>query len=317
MKHLTLRTLQCLALLGSTALGLPALAQDEQQLDTAEPVSAETTATNQNKMPMPFTAGWTHQFNTHVDGGGNFSIDRFRLGLGLPIQLNDQFFIATVVKYQVDSYNFGGGISPWENIETFTAVGLLQYRADDHWLWYGGPIMRSAMESGVNWGNATRGGGVLAVNYFADSNLSFGGGLLVMGQLEDNALVLPIVTVNWKFADDWRLKVGFTDLATAGYGIDAVWDCAPDWQLTFGGAFHKSRFRIEGSGPTADGIGQEKSFTLSAAATWVPNKTFCATAFVGLATGGKLRVEDSSGNELSESDYDTAPIFGVNAKVKF
>jgi len=317
MNHLTLRTIQCLALLGSTGLCLSALAQDEQQLDTAEPVTAMATETNQNKIPMPFTAGWAHQFNTHVDGGGNFSIDRFRFGLGLPVQLNDQFYLATTVKYQLDAYNFGGGIDPWGNIETLTLASFLQYRPDEQWMWYGGPIMRTAVEEGANWSDGTRGGGLLAVNYIADENLSIGGGLLVMAQIKEDALVLPIITLNWKFADDWRLKAGMSDLATGGYGLEAVWDCCPDWQLSFGGAYHQSRFRINGSGPTTDGIGQERALTLTAAATWSPNKTFSATGFVGLATAGKLRLEDSGGNEIADNDYDTAAILGVNAKINF
>ena len=323
MKRSTLRTIKCLALAGSTGLCLSAWAQEDQQLETAEPLPAVQTVTNQDQMlvqkqlPMQFTAAWAHQFNTHVDDGGNFSLDRFRFGLGLPLRFNDQFALDTRFKYQLDAYNFGGGLDPWGNIQTLTIASLLQYRPDEHWLWYGGPLMRTAVEENANWGNATRGGGALAVNYIADENLSFGGGLIVMGQIEDNTLVLPIFTLNWKFQDDWRLKVGMTDLATAGYGIEAIWDVRPDWQLSFGGAYHKSRFRIEGTGPTSNGVGQEESLNLTAAATWAPTKSFSATAFVGLATAGKIRLEDSGGNGIIDHDYDTAPILGLKISTEF
>ena len=325
MKYPTLRTIQCLALLGSTGLCLSVLAQDEQSLETTAPATtavAAPTGTNQvavaqPSQPITFIGGWAHQFNTHVDNGGNFSVDRFRVGMNLPVDINDQFSLAAIARYQVDAYNFGGGLNPWENIETLTLAGLLKYRPDDRWTIYGGPLMRSSAESGANWGNATRGGGALAASYVVDDTLTVGAGIIAMAQLEDNAMVLPIVTVNWKFADGWRFKVGFTDLTTAGYGAEVAWDIAPDWQLTFGSAFHKSRFRLDDKGANPNGIGQEKSMTTSAAATWSPNQHFSATAFFGLAAGGKIRTENSGGSELGEESYDTVPFAGLSAKVAF
>jgi len=39
--------------------------------------------------------------------------------------------------------------------------------------------------------------------------------------------------------------------------------------------------------------------------------------YAGLVTAGQLRVEDSSGNELSQVDFDTAPIFGATFSARF
>jgi hypothetical protein len=311
LKLLILRTLPCFTLAVSAGLCLSALAQEEEQLDTAE--SVPTAEQGAKRAPVQVTLGGSQQFKTDIDGGGEFSISRFRAGLNLPLRFNDQFALATAIKYQLDGYDFDGAGDPWGTIETFTVAALLQYRLDEHWMVYGGPMLRTAAELGADLGDATRGGAAIAFKYTVDENLSLGGGIIVMGQLEDNTLVMPIFTLDWNFADEWRLKVGFTDLATAGYGAELLWDFHPQWQLAFGGAFHKSRFRLE----TDDGIGQEKSFTLSAAATWSPNKTFSGTAFVGLATGGQLRLEDSGGDEISDSDYDAAPILGLKAALRF
>jgi hypothetical protein len=311
LKPLILRILQCIALLGATGLCLSARAQEEEQLDTAEPVPAAEQGAK--RAPVQVTFGGSQQFKTDIDGGGEFSISRFRAGLTLPLRFNDQFALATAIKYQLDGYDFDGAGDPWGTIETFTVAALLQYRLDEHWMVYGGPLLRTAAELGADLGDSTRGGAAIAAKYTVDENLSLGGGIIVIGQLEDDTLVMPILTLDWKFADEWRLKVGFTDLATAGYGAELLWDFHSNWQLAFGGAFHKSRFRLE----TDDGIGQEKSFTLSAAATWSPNKTFSGTAFVGLAAGGNLRVEDSGGHKLGDSDYDPAAILGLKAAFRF
>ena len=308
--------MQCLTVLGMAGLCLPALAQDSDPVDTAEP--APVAPQGATRPPMQFSAGVARQFNTSIDNGGNFSINRLHLGLGLPFAIDDKFAVVTKFGYQLDSYNFGGTQGGWGNINTLTGAALLQYRYDQQWMFYGGPIIRIAGE-GSSWNSATKGGGALGVNYIMNDKLSFGGGIIVIGQIEENALVAPILTANWKFADQWSLKLGMTDLATAGYGLTVAYDLNSEWQFTAGAQMHKSRFRIQGSGPTTDGIGQESSTTLTLAATWTPEKmkAFSATAFAGIAAGGKIEVETSNGTQLRNDSYDAAPVLGAKATFKF
>ena len=315
IKGATRRTLQCLAVLGMAGLCLPAIGQDNETVETGEPVAAAEEGAQ--RLPIQFTAGGSRQFNTTIENGGNFSINRFRTGLGVPVRLNDQFTLSTSIKYQLDAYDFGGGTDPWGDVNTLSGIALLHYRLDDHWLFYGGPILRVAAESGASWNNATRAGGMLALNYIANEQLSFGGGIVVMGQIAENARVLPILTANWRFAEDWKATLGFTDLATSGYGADVAWSFCEDGQLTLGGQAHKSHFRINGNGPTENGVGQESSFTLTVAATWAPSKSFSATAFAGLAIGGKIELDTSNGTQLRNDSYHTAPIIGAKATIQF
>jgi hypothetical protein len=311
-KHIINRTVQCLALLGSAGLCLPVFAQDSETIETGEPVAAGQQA-NQ-KLPVTFDIGGSYQAKTDIDSGGQFSLARFKTGLGVPITLNDQFVLATSVKYDLASYDFSDGAgTPWTSINTFTAVALLQYKLDDKWTIYGGPIVRVSAEANGDFSKAWTGGGAAAFNYRVNDTLSLGAGIVAISQIEDDAMVLPIITANWRFADEWRLIVGFSDLAAAGYGAQVTYDVGDFWQLAFGGQFHKSRFRIDNQ----NAIGQDQAFTLSASATYKFTEALAGTAYVGMATGGQLRLEDQNGNKLGDTDYDAAPIFGLKATVKF
>jgi hypothetical protein len=315
MKYMSSRTVQCLVVLGMAGLCLPALAQNEDKVETGEPVPAVEQGAARS--PIQVSVGGSYQAQTDVDRGGDFSLSRFRTGLAVPLRFNDQFALATSLKYELASYDFGGRISAWHNINTLSGVALLKYKIDEHWLVYGGPAFRFSAESGAGWDNAKQGGGLIAVNYIMNDKLSFGGGLFGMSQIENSFQVLPILTANWMFADNWKLNLGFTDVATAGYGLGVSWDCCKDWQLTFGGQMNKARFRIDGNGATSDGVGQDQSVTLTVAATWSPNKTISGTAFVGIAAGGELRLENSTGRKLYSQNYDPAPILGLKADVRF
>ena len=39
--------------------------------------------------------------------------------------------------------------------------------------------------------------------------------------------------------------------------------------------------------------------------------------YAGLVTAGQLRVEDSSGNDLNQADFDTVPFFGATFSARF
>lgn len=326
MKRLSRGAVWCNVLLGAAAgagMCLPAVAQDAgEATSTGEQIAEPNQAAH--IQPITVAAGASYQMMSHLDSAGRFNLERFRTGIGVPIKIDDQWSVATSFKYELDSFHFKdtGGMYPWGNVNTFSGVALVQYRLDEKWLIYGGPIVRGSAESGASWGQAVKPGAAAAFNYFWSDTFSIGGGFLAMGQIKDDehsTLFLPIITLNWKFADDWRLKVGFTDLATGGYGADVLWDFHPQWQADFGLALHKNRFRIEGNGAngSTDGVGQESGGTLTAALNWMPCKEFTGTGFVGATVGGKVRTDNSSGIELNDTKYKTTGIIGLKATFNF
>jgi len=131
--------------------------------------------------------------------------------------------------------------------------------------------------------------------------------------LEDDATVLPLITAKWNFADNWRLDVGLTDVATLGYGAKLTWLFNKQFEFGTGVQFHKSRFRLD----TADGVGQEQSAAIFIDSTWHALSMFDLNAYLGIAAGGQLRVETSTGKKVAESDYNPAAMLGLNASVKF
>jgi hypothetical protein len=317
-------------LAGLTLISVPALAQDVENLNngvTAAP--AEAGQTDTNNMPVSVSAGLSQQFNADIDknNGGKFSVSRFNAGAIVPFRLNDDWKLSVGARYQLDSYQFDvpNSASPgripvtWDHINTYTISSILGWRASDNWSYYGGGIVKMSAESGASLGQGTTGGGLLGFNYKFDDTLTLGAGLGVMSQIEENARVLPLITAKWKFADNWLLTAGLTDVATTGYGAEVKWLFSQEWDFGLGLQAHRSRFRIDGApaGPLKDGIGQESSSLIYLDGTWHPNDKLDITGFFGVACGGKLRVDNSSGDKQFESDYKSAGVLGVEATLRF
>jgi long-subunit fatty acid transport protein len=254
-------------LVGILVTGISVSAQDAESLDQgmAAPATHPTQSEKQSGLlPVVVNAGFNEQFNGSIDKGGNFSISRFMSSVGVPVRLNDRMELGTVFRYSYDHFNFDNTTAPWVNINTIMLASVLQRQVNDNVTIYGGPYINMSAESGSSLGDGLTGGGMVGVSYKFDADLSVGLGLAAGSRLEENAWVLPLFTARWKFADNWRLDAGLTDLSRIGYGIELKYLMDEEFDFGYGLQFHRSRFKINGSkalGPE-NGDGQESSSIL-------------------------------------------------------
>ena len=83
------------------------------------------------------------------------------------------------------------------------------------------------------------------------------------------------------------------------------------------GRYENLEFRLDEEGTTPGGIGRDQSIPLVATAAWEPNKHVKLSLFGGMEFGGTLKLKDSFGETLSETDYDPAPLFGGTFELRF
>lgn len=308
-------------LAGLSLVAISASAQDVESLSQgmAAPAPQPAQPAGQGKrQPVIVNAGVSEQFNSSIENGGDFSITRVKLGVGVPLRLNDNLRLGTTARYEYDNYDFSGVTAPWQNINTLSLASILQWQMNDPWTIYGGAFVKLAAESGSSLADGATGGGLAGFSYKVNDGLSLGLGLAVASQLGEGAAVLPLITARWNLNDSWRLDAGLTDVTTIGYGAEIKYLLDQEFDFGFGIQFHKSRFKINGPTPgTQKGFGQEEATTLYADATWHASPHVDLGGFVGLATGGQLRVDNSSGDQRYQSDYDPAAILGLKATLRF
>ncbi len=302
-------------LAGMSLISLPAIAQDVENIDDGAPTPAtvEQPAEKSIFLPIKVTTGLSEQFKSDIDSGGSFSLMRFKAAATVPVRLGDTFVLSTSMRYTFDNYTFDNIPDPWQNINTLSVASILAWRMDDTWTIYGGGFAKWSAESGATFSDGATGGGLVGFNYKVDDNLTLGAGLVAMSVLEDDAKVLPLILAKWKFADYWRLDVGLTDVSNLGYGAKLNWLYNEQFEFGLGAQFQNSRFRIE----RANGVGQDRSTAVYIDGTWHASPLFDLNAYVGIAAGGQLQVDTSTGKKVLETDYNPAPMLGVNATLKF
>jgi hypothetical protein len=280
---------------------------------------------------------YTHQFEADLDGAaGNMSRDSVMLGLGHRFDLSENWNFLAQFNYAGSYYDFsssagrgGGGASyRWKDAHTVTVVGLFGWKASETWTWLFGGLFKLSQEGGAT-DDASTGGGIVGFNYKASDRLKLGVLIGLQSQIEDGVGIIPLPTVDWRFTEKWRFQLGLLgSLGHPGVGPELSFRPSDQWELGLGIAYQKRRFRLDNhtnnsnrrGGPgiaNNDGVGEETEIPLYARLRYAPRKMMFFDFFGGVTLGGRVRVENSNGKRINESDYDAAGILGLRGQILF
>ncbi len=273
--------------------------------------------------PHGFEGGFVHQFGADIDDGGDFNVTRVRATFGTRNDLGPQVRLEFDYAYEYSRYDFSGstgfgGLNPWTHINTFRFHPRLVNEINPQWSIYAGPMATFSSEDNADIDESFSAGGVFGFDYRYSDTLSLGVGLLVTTQLEDDELVFPVIRFDWKLNDRWTIRTGEFDLGSGGgAGLEFAWAPAEKWEIAFGGQYQSRRFRLNGSGIAPDGVGEELTYPLYAKFTWKLTPNAELSGFAGFVAGGRLLLENSEGNEVSEQNFDPAGYVGARFSVRF
>ena len=246
---------------------------------------------------------------TVVRGGGAVNV-------GIPVAQYAQLDVG--FDYEHSNYDFHGATgfvagtgSPFDDIDReFVSARFAQYLSREWLFFVGGRVMLSG-EEGAKTGDSLEGVIYAAPRYRFSDKLSAGLGIEVYTRLEDNTQVIPLVSLDWDFAERWNLTVSGEPSITVTY--------APNdhWSFSLGGVYEYRDFRLDRNGPLPGGVGRDTRIPITLAAKWNPDKRISAEAGVGVAFAQNFELLDSSGNSVADIDADASPFFMIQLGFRF
>ena len=280
------------------------------------------TLQNGNGWSVTLQGGYLYQFDTDIDDGGSFRVDRIFFEGGPSYSTDAGNSVSLSVGYGRDEYSFSGregfaGLKPWEDVNTLRFSLPARWRFDQNWSLFVSPTLRFNAESGADWGDSVTGGIFAGVSYRVNERLSIGPGFGVLGQLEDSTRFIPVLVINWKITDTLSLTTGPTVAATLGPGLALNWEPSSKWSFSLGGRAESLRFRLDEDGQVPDGIGDDRSFPIYCGAVYHFTPRIRAGLIGGVELGGKLTLEDKNGHKVADEDYDPAGFFGLTFSARF
>lgn len=272
--------------------------------------------------------GYLHQFETDFDdrGGGGVSVDRGYGVVGAGFELSPSLDLGLRLAWEGSWYDWdgqsalflGGTTRPWRDPQSIQLGGNLRMRLDDSWSLQAGLFGTASGELDADVEDTLSIGGILGATYRADERFMIGGGVLVASQIEDDALIIPLIFIDWRINETLRLtNAAGPEAYPTGAGLELVWSATRELDLAIGGKYEVRRFRLDDEGPAPDGVGQDRSFGLWGRAAYRFTPQLRLDFIFGAALGGELRLENDRGNKLAEVDVDPAPFLGLFLSYRF
>jgi hypothetical protein len=265
--------------------------------------------------------GGVSQFDADIDSGGKVNANRYFVDLSTSRRNANGTRVGASLSYGQSDYDFSGPVQigstdPWNRIQQASLSASIFYPVDERLTLYGIPSIRFDGERGVSFVDGQTLGVLGGASYRFNDRLTIGPGFGAFEELEGGTDLFPILIVDWKITDELSLETGRGFAASRGPGLQLRWRSSSAWQFAFGARYEKQRFRLDDTGAAPDGIGEDKSLPIYAVAQYQATPNLVFSVIGGAETGGELRLENSNGLTISESDLDTAPFLGATLKFR-
>ncbi len=271
--------------------------------------------------------GYLYQFKASLDAGGSVSANRGFAFVRKSWQVDTRLALNLEVGWEGGWYRFGNGTAlalgtgqqPWGSVQSGQISFGGRYAIDEHLIALLSGFAQFSGEPDADAGRSATGGGIAGLSWRASERFTIGGGALVTSRLEDSVLAIPLLFIDWEITDGLRLtNVAAPDAYPTSAGLELVWELHPDFDLAAGGNYVYRRFRLDSDNAVApNGVGEDGTANF-----WIRARIGAAEGLrldivTGLVYDERLKIFDSSGNELASDDADPGLMLGAFLSWKF
>jgi opacity protein-like surface antigen len=250
---------------------------------------------------------------------GDASVSVFRNGLAFGVggPVSETTFVRLGMESEYAAYEFdnltGFGL-PDDGPDDLLFVELrpsISTYLNPNFGLYGGLILGAGGEPDADFGDALYYGGFVGFNYQIRPGLWIGTGVGATTQLEDNALIVPLLTLDWTITDRLTLSAsGLTGRLT--YKVD------DNWSLFADGRYEFREYRLASDTVILpDGVLTDESVPLGLGVTYAVADNFSVSLSGGAILWRSLELSDEDGDALVDEDADVTGFVSASVKWSF
>ena len=225
---------------------------------TVASVHAQDTGWRPSMSVSPF-----YQGNGDLDSGGEYSVGGVLTSFGIAGPIGATSRAGVTFNYDYLSFSFSdpvgfGGVAPWNIVQRYGISVPLSFGLRDGWAIGVVPSVNWFKENGADTGDSLAWGGIVSASKRFENGNMIGLAVGVYDLIEDTQ-VFPILLVDWRLSDHWRLinPVAAGPIGPAGLELD--YEFGNGWTTGVGGAYRLTRFRLSQTGPVPNGVGEQSA----------------------------------------------------------
>ncbi|MBX3387481.1 MAG: hypothetical protein KF768_13005 [Phycisphaeraceae bacterium] len=295
------------------------------QTGTAEPYQPAPGASEteyrtgeRNPLQISLRGGLRYEFETDVKNtDAEVSIFRANLGVGVSYAVSQQWLLNFDADAEISSYdfkNFAGNVGPSDDpldeVGELTLRPGVTYIHSPEWAFFGGGIFQFAGEFDADFEDTATYGGFGGARWKVNKDLAVSFGLAVKSRLEDDTIVLPLLSVDWWIDDTWSL-------ATSGLEGTLAAKLDEQWSALFVGGYRMREYRLADDNDVPDGVFRDDRVHLGVGIEFRPNPISSIQLIGGATVWSQLRFDNSTGNKVFEEETDPTAFIGLRGTLRF
>ncbi|MBX3382378.1 MAG: hypothetical protein KF864_02610 [Phycisphaeraceae bacterium] len=311
--------LALLALAGSTiASAQESPAQSPPGADAptaATPESASSSEARKAKAAITFYGD--HTFASDLeDSEGDASVWRIgsTLDMSFPVMTRSEIGLS----FRAERWGFDVGESAnaaWDDATNLATLLSFRSQINERWSWAVGGGVEAGFADGADFGESLTGGGFVSASHQCSDNLSVGIGVLARTRLEEDAIVLPTILLDWKISDKWRLG---TSPSIGRRLVSLAYTPGEDWTFALGAGYEALDFRLDEDNSAApSGVARYRRIPVGGEIAWHPSGQFTLGLFAGVHVWQEYTLDNERGDRISREDADPAAFLGGFARWAF
>lgn len=314
------------AALAPSAFAATTLALRQPQDQNATPPNARADSVDADALPDLSTQRKAPTFSiigagsfadsADLDAGGDLRISRVRAAVEAGLDLGENRSLTIGAGSERSWYDFENATGLVAGGDPFGDVSdtelFVRYAAplNEQTSWFALAAIGIAAEDDADLSDAVVYSGALGFRKAESETFSWGLGLLIRSQLDDDALIVPLPQIRWAISDRWTLesqraglRLGYAHSEELSYGLQ--------------GEFISRTFRLDETGPIPEGVATDRRVPVSFFAAYRPTPAISLVANLGASVFSNIELLDSAGNDLTDDDIDAALFFSISARVSF
>ena len=251
------------------------------------------------------------------DAGGDVAVRRAGWRLSLRQAVSREWTAALNIENEFTFTDYDlppalGGGDPLDLLSSVRIVPTLSYRIDRRWIASASAIVEFAGESGADFGDSVRAGGIFTIRSRFSDRLTIGMGIGVIDRFEDSPRFFPAPQIDWRPNDRWRI---FTDQL----GVNVERAITDSWFLTLRGRYEAREYRLSGGGGSLlpGGVFRDESALVGIELGYRPHAGVEAGLEIGVIAHQQIEVLDSGGSEIFDDEADATFFIAGRLRVRF
>lgn len=260
--------------------------------------------------------------NTDLDAGGQVKTTWLMgaLSATTAIDANQRLGLslsASQQQWRFDAPKAWGGKTPWQDLNRAQLSLPYSYATASGWIYSLSPGVEYSGEDGADRGESINYGVTTFVANQVSPSLMLGLGLGAWQGAKENK-VFPFLIVNWKVNDTLTLQNPYVAGPVGPAGLELVWQAAPKWELSAGGAMRSYDTRLAKDNPiVANGSLEINTVPVFISANYALTSDTSLKLYAGAALNSEFVMNNQQGHELAKENASTMPFLGLTLSGRF